>query len=399
MLAGQDLLLLTHEFPPYPGGVARYCYSIGAAAARLGYNVTVLAPEHQPQSGTGSSDPPGVDVVRFPGDVFDIRRLTALRKIVAPLLARQSWQIVHAADWPMVMAIGGIGVAAGTQLTASLHGTDILLLRHSYRARCAGSAKRLRAFERVVFNSRFTADLFEHAFPKLKPKDALVAPLGVDTAWFEQPTEAAQGTLKQLIEYQPADHIVLTVARIDSRKGHLRTIAALGRLPAAIRSRIKYVCIGLVSEPALRERILKSANSQGVRVCLTGALPNELVHAAYSVADVFALTAEPMRKRIEGFGLVLLEAAAAGLASVVTAVHAIPSVVLDRRTGWISAPEDLDGIAANIAQALSTKTKAAMRDACIRHASSFTWEACAELTYGRSPMMPSSSAKPSRVIA
>jgi hypothetical protein len=30
----KKILMLTHEFPPYPGGVGRYCWSLAAAAAR-----------------------------------------------------------------------------------------------------------------------------------------------------------------------------------------------------------------------------------------------------------------------------------------------------------------------------------------------------------------------------
>jgi len=88
-----------------------------------------------------------------------------------------------------------------------------------------------------------------------------------------------------------------------------------------------------------------------------------------------------MENQIEGFGLVLLEAAAAGLPAVVTAVHAIPEVV-DSRAGWICQPRDIAGLARSFADALIDSRHDKMRDLCIDHAREFTWDQCARLTYG-----------------
>jgi phosphatidylinositol alpha-1,6-mannosyltransferase len=382
MPASLDLLLLTHEFPPFPGGVARYCSSLAAAATRMGYRVTVAAPEHSANSAVGSLDPPGIEVIRFPGDVFHFRQLKTLERIIGPLLARQSWDTVHAADWPMIMAAASAN-SNGAYRTASFHGTDIMVLRHSWRARFARSASRLQQYNRYVFNSQYTSTIFMQAFPELRSAQGIIAPLGVDSFWFDPPAKASIDALKMRIDYEPGDRVVLTVARLDERKGHLQCIAALGRLPASNKSHLKYVCIGMASDHALSERISNSAKSHGVTIYLTGAVPIQEVRAAYSIADVFALTAEPMRKKIEGFGLVLLEAAAAGLPSVVTAVHAIPEVVLDGRTGWICLPQDRDAISHNIAKALTNEAKVMMREACISHAKHCTWDICARQTYAR----------------
>jgi phosphatidyl-myo-inositol dimannoside synthase len=380
MAARGALLILTHEFPPFPGGVARYCASIAYAAARLGYEVTVLAPAYGGSTANEDIAVHNLRVVRFPGDVFDIRNVKGLRRVIDKFIRKQHWHVVHAADWPMILALKRRHGFEG-RMVASLHGSDVMVLRHSWRARFAGAARRLQGFDRYVCNSRYTAALFARSFPKVDHEKADVALLGVDDIWFDTSTDQDIASLKQHIDYQESDLIVLTVARIDPRKGHVRTIHALSLLPQPIKARVKYVCIGLNTNLTLTEEIASAAKEAGVRVCVTGPLPMAQVRAAYSIARVFALSAEPMERQIEGFGLVLLEAAAQGLPSVVTAVHAIPEVVIDGVTGWICEANDSLGTSRLIHAALTQTQSQQMRDDCIAHARSCTWDACAKITY------------------
>jgi glycosyltransferase involved in cell wall biosynthesis len=318
-------------------------------------------------------------VVRFAGDIFNIRDVTRLRGVVENLLRAQHWDVVHAADWPMILAAKRTGFNG--PMIASLHGSDIMVMRHSWRARIAGSARRLKAFDRYVCNSKYTAGLFARSFPNVDHRKAVVALLGVDDSCFEAPTEQDVDSLKRLIAYQDSDLIVLTVARIDRRKGHVHTIQALAVLPQPIKERVKYVCIGLCNNIDQTVAITSAGKDAGLRVCVTGPLSMVQVRAAYAIAQVFALSAEPMERQIEGFGLVLLEAAAQGLPSVVTAVHAIPEVVINGVTGWISKAGDSVGLSRLIYKALTEAHGRKMRDDCIAHARSCTWDACARITY------------------
>lgn len=352
---------------------------MAAAAARRSIRVTVLAPDHREYATEEKVDPANIEVLRFPANVFHFRHLWRLQAMVSPVLRRQSWDIVHAADWPMILAVGRRRASTARHI-ASFHGSDIGVLKYSKLARLSCSAARIKRFDRYVCNSKYTAGLLTRAFPELQRTNIAVAPLGVDLSWFSAPTESAVSELKQQMNYQETDLVILTVARIDARKGHLKTIEALARLPSPIKERIKYICVGLKLDPVLIQSIVNTARSLGVRIVVTGVLPASQVRAAYSLAKVFALTVEPMEKKIEGFGLVLLEAAAAGLPAVVTAVHAIPEVVRDGCTGWICPPNDLPAITAAFEDAVG-KTHHEMSEACVHRARASTWDLCAELTY------------------
>jgi phosphatidyl-myo-inositol dimannoside synthase len=88
--------------------------------------------------------------------------------------------------------------------------------------------------------------------------------------------------------------------------------------------------------------------------------------------------------RVEGFGLVYLEAAAGGLPSVATAVGGVPDAVLADEAG-ILVPPDVDSISRAIADLAGNDDLRAMLAAGASvHARNLSWERCAAATYGLS---------------
>lgn len=106
-----------------------------------------------------------------------------------------------------------------------------------------------------------------------------------------------------------------------------------------------------------------------------------MVRAAYGASDAFLLAAEPSPDRVEGFGLVFLEAAAQGLPSVSNDTHAIGEVVANGRTGVLADPNDPSGLTGGLMQLLDSSSSEALASACVDHAKAFTWERCARATY------------------
>ena len=81
-------------------------------------------------------------------------------------------------------------------------------------------------------------------------------------------------------------------------------------------------------------------------VRLLGAVSDEAVVTLYQMADVVVLPALSMKNDVEGFGIVLLEAATAGKPAVATRVGGIPDAVDDGKSGILVKPGDYDGLTA-----------------------------------------------------
>ena len=132
---------------------------------------------------------------------------------------------------------------------------------------------------------------------------------------------------------------VLCVAHLYPRKNVSTLLDALARLPFDVRLRL----VGTGPELAV---LTRRAEALGVaaRVDFLGHLSFEALANEYRSASLFCL---PSRQ--EGFGIVFLEAMAAGLPIVASRAAAIPETVADGICGTLVEPGDAPALAGAIA--------------------------------------------------
>ncbi len=182
----------------------------------------------------------------------------------------------------------------------------------------------------------------EHNRALLRERYGIAAALircGVSVAPSDAPSDALQAPPRA------APPVILGVGRWVPKKG-LDTLAL-----AATR----------LGRDAVVRLISDAPPLAGVEVC--GLLPRAEVARALAAATVFAL---PCRTAPDGdqdgIPVALLEAMAAGLPVVTTAVSGIPEIV-DEAVGWVVAPDDSDALAAALRAALDDPDEAARRGA------------------------------------
>ena len=147
---------------------------------------------------------------------------------------------------------------------------------------------------------------------------------------------------------------ILCVARIDRQKNQLMLVEWLGRHPEA-----QLRLVGPVTQPDYRAEIEARAAALGVsdRLTIVGALKPgspELV-AEYAKADAFVLPS-----RHEPFGIVVLEAWAAGVPVVASAVGGLGRLCAAHPDAALTFPPgDLDALDAKLALLLSKERPAA----------------------------------------
>jgi glycosyltransferase involved in cell wall biosynthesis len=157
---------------------------------------------------------------------------------------------------------------------------------------------------------------------------------------------------------------MFTVSRIDPRKG----LRVLPQVVAQLADRGFDVALDLVGPvvgapgEAERDAILVDARARGVadRVRLLGAVPLERLLPRYGEYDLFVLPTLPG----EGVPRVLLEAMAAGLPVVATAVAGIPSLVSHEANGLLVDEPSAEAFADAIARLI---TDGALRRRLIEH--------------------------------
>jgi glycosyltransferase involved in cell wall biosynthesis len=152
-----------------------------------------------------------------------------------------------------------------------------------------------------------------------------------------------RGELRTAFNVTDEDVLVVSVARLAPEKG----LAALVRAVAATDDpRLAIVVVGSGPEEQALERL---ARQLGVRLHLSGDLPEQGVAEAYAAADIFALLSLH-----ETWGVVVNEAAASGLPLVLSdRVGAAYDLLRDGENGFLVSSEDVAAAAAALRELAS----------------------------------------------
>jgi phosphatidylinositol alpha-1,6-mannosyltransferase len=128
--------------------------------------------------------------------------------------------------------------------------------------------------------------------------------------------------------------VLLTVSRLCSHKGHALVIRALPRL----LSDVPNLCYLIVGRGPEEERLKSLAIELGVAPAIrfAGYVPDEELPAYYATCDAFVMPSfeEPTTGNAEGFGMVFLEAGAAGKPVIAGASGGTAESVLENITGY-----------------------------------------------------------------
>ncbi len=322
--------LLVGDLAPADGW-SHYSLSLLEALRGAGADVTVIAARTSP-------DVTGIVQHRLLPDLRHERGIL-LRQMAALPAARAALRgcdVIHAALEPYAPVAA---LAAGRRpLFITGHGTYVQL---PLMRRWPASAFYRQAFRRgtLVCVSRYTAAVAARAVPGIK---TAVIHNGVDVARF-MVLPSSSPTPPPLDETGGEEKIVLAVGAVKARKGILELVRAL----AVVRQQmpdVRGIVIGSLDDTAYVERVraeITRLNLQNT-VHLLGKVPDNTLLAWYGAARVFALPAITDGWKFEGYGLVYLEAGAAGLPVIGTRDSGAADAVDDGVTGLLVAPERLD---------------------------------------------------------
>jgi phosphatidylinositol alpha-1,6-mannosyltransferase len=139
------------------------------------------------------------------------------------------------------------------------------------------------------------------------------------------------------------DVLLLSVGRLQRRKGHDVVIEALHRLRDHTPV-IRYVIAGNGEE---RPRLEARVGELGLRdrVSFAGVVPDDDLPAYYAACDVFVLPNRVDERDVEGFGIVFLEAAATARPAIGGDSGGVPEAVQRDVTGLLVDGASVDAVA------------------------------------------------------
>lgn len=376
-----SLVLVTHEFFPHRGGIAIFAAEMAKAAQELGYAVEIWAPA-LPQGATEPTWPYRVKRLPLAAD----HSLRSQYRMARYLWSRREYlrtaTLYIAEPGPLLamLVLQYFKEIKPARLFITLYGSEL----HRLASRLLLHWSTCRFFKKtthISIISRFGQQLFTHYFPNFADK-VVLTPCALRTDLITSvPDRTATDRTKT---------IVLTVARINPRKGQLQIIHALKALTAGQRASLEYWIVGAHSKENYDQQLEAEAAHADFPIKFLGAVPDKKLDAIYQQADIFAMTSMPHKQSVEGFGMVYLEAGAHGLPVIAHDIGGVSDAVTHGETGLLVPPGDLAALADAFAQLIDNRPlRLQMGIVGRQRAFAHTWRESAQALFGLPADLPS----------
>ncbi len=254
------------------------------------------------------------------------------------------------------------------------HGNEVL---NALQAQWEGHRLALQKADRVLANSRYTADLVKQCGVE-EDRIAIVHP-GCDAKEF-RPIRVSSDDRQALLGRHAASKVILTVGRLVRRKGQDKVIRALPRIlegqPAT--------CYLVAGDGPEKQALAELSERVGVadKVIFLEQIDNTALLKLYNLCDVFAMPSREdiAAQDVEGFGIVYLEANACGKPVIGGRSGGMADAIVDGVTGMLVPHEDHEALAVAISrllgdEALNRRMGDQGRDRVVRE---FSWQFIAD---------------------
>jgi phosphatidylinositol alpha-1,6-mannosyltransferase len=330
------LFVAPYFLPAYYGGVVQIY--LGLLQRMTAFHVVVVAD----RQGCTLADQIAWDTAASTMHPFRMERLDAIefhlqreqkQRLPIPLLTpivqigrfllrgHHQWKTLLSQLRPDLIVCGGTysagwlmsGVPRSIPIVNYVHGEELTMqlsprfLMHSMRRQ---QMRGLRAATLNVVVSQYTAQMVE-SLSGARKRSIKVLPNFVDTSRFRISGE--RNELRRRFEWE-GKLVVLTLARLEPRKGIDQALRALAKIKEA--GRLPAHCIYVIAGRGREGDELKAlSDALGLSncVCFRGFVPESDVPALYEAADIFIQPNRDIGGDTEGFGVVFLEASACGV--------------------------------------------------------------------------------------
>ncbi|MEA3459820.1 MAG: glycosyltransferase family 4 protein [Chloroflexota bacterium] len=321
----------------YPGGVTKHVAYLDANFRRLGHDVRILAPcsgdeEDVPRQVISVSG--FIAPLPASGSVARVTLSPAIYRRVKKILEREHFDVLHLHE-PMVPALPLV----------VLHHLDVTPRSivvgtfHAYRVSNVGYEYAKPIFEHFVekLDGRIAvSEVTREYLSRYFPGDYRIIPNGVDVGRFG-------GDVKPVERFCDGRPNILFVGRLEKRKGFKHLLRAFSRIKKAVPE-ARLLVVGAYDEKDKAPFRLYADRHHLEDVEFIGHVSEEELPRYYRTCDVFCAPSTGF----ESFGMVLLEAMAAGKPIVASDIAGYRSVLQDGEQGLLVEPEDEEALAVAI---------------------------------------------------
>ena len=371
------------------GGMNVYVHNTATQLARQGATVDVFTRATRPSQGEVVEVEPGYRVINVVAGPYEGLEKDDLPTQLAAFsggvvqFARangENYDLIHSHYWLSGQVGWLLADLAGIPLVHTGH--TWAAVKNAYATDASESEARRICEQQLVDNAEVlvvntedeTSELAR--FYDVDPAKISVVSPGADTELFTPGTNRNTELARRHLGIPLHAKVVAFVGRLQDFKGPQVLIQAMGEVVrrGRVDGPLRVIICGGASSSVERYREL--AASEGIGGCtrFLGPRPPEELVSIYQAADIVAVPSYN-----ESFGLVAVEAQAAGTPVVAARVGGLPLAVADGETGLLVNGHSTEAWAEALEQLLiDDPTRIHMGEQAVSHAKAFSWAASAD---------------------
>ncbi|HYR92762.1 MAG TPA: glycosyltransferase family 4 protein [Methylomirabilota bacterium] len=339
---------------PRPGGANSYIRESYSQLTALGHDVRII-------TAPWGDDPPAKDVIQigqamaipFNGSIGRITLSVRLEWLISRMLDRERFDVIHHHE-PFVPFLSfQILDSAKCPHVATFHAFGGFSFSY-WAGRIVLDRYMNKLDTRIAVSSAA-----RHFVSAYFPGDYRIIPNGVDVDFYAK--------AKPFPEFRDGKINILFVGRLEPRKGAMYLLEAYAKLKRAYPNTRLIICNWGPQLGKMRRFI----HANGVEdVFFAGRVDDMDKARFYKTADIFCAPSTGQ----ESFGIVLLEAMAAGCAVIASDIHGYKRVVQRNATGLLVEPKDPDALAGALERLIKDpELRRSLSEAGSRRAPDFDW--------------------------
>jgi phosphatidyl-myo-inositol dimannoside synthase len=332
-------LFVTNDFPPKIGGIQTMLWELWRRLDPASF--VVLTTPHGDAAAWDAAQP------------FRVERTSQKVLLPTPCLVRRIRSLAEEVGASVVLLdpalpVGLVGPELGLPYGIVLHGAEVTV---PGRLPVSSTLLRrvLRGAQLVVAAGGYPLAEAERAAGRTLP--SVLVPPGVDTERFVPLTEDQRAEARQKLDLPVDGRLVVSVSRLVPRKG----MDVLIRAAALLAPTRPDLTVAIAGSGRDRGRLDRLVQATGAPVRMLGRVDHDDLPLIYGCGDVFAMLCRNRWAGLEqeGFGIVFVEAASAGVPQVAGESGGAAEAVVDGETGLVVRnPDDVRAVADALAQLL-----------------------------------------------
>ena len=268
-----------------------------------------------------------------------IKKICKQRKIEA----------IYSDSWKSVEYLGSLK----EKIFILAHGTEIP--KKSAQKSIRNRIKRQRVKStfkfatKIIGSSTYTKDLLQASLSIDGDKIIVIHP-GVDV----YKKEINQSDINKIESLMKNAHpLIVTLARIEERKGHLYILKAMKKL----ESKYPNLTYAIAGDGPFKRELEKIADELSLtkKVMFLSWVTEPEKSVLLERCDLFVMVPTKVGESIEGFGMSYIDAAFHGVASLGSNSGGIDNAIIDGKTGLLAKPEDIEDITSKLELLLDNK--------------------------------------------